>query len=66
MLSENGIHKLLGSKVHNALEGSVKVDEQVMNRIATCKRCGSQLTSFFNEDEDRYGWSAWKGDKSCE
>ena len=57
--SENGIKKLLGVKVHNAVEGSIKTETQGMLRFAKCKWCDEVIESFFNDDEDRMGWSAW-------
>ena len=65
MLSENGIRKVLGFKVHNAGSNEIMTDSQVTERTSTCHRCGQEISSWFNDDEDRYGWSAWKAKEEC-
>ena len=59
MFSENGILKALGAKVHNAVQDSITMELQGMMRFATCKNCGESIESFWRDEEDRMGWSAW-------
>jgi hypothetical protein len=66
MLSENGIAKLLGFKVHNAGSNEIMTDSQVTQRTSTCHRCGQEISAYWMDDEDRLiGWSAWKAKAEC-
>ena len=69
MLSEQGIIKVLnksmGIKTHSALFDTIKTDDQAMNMTAVCKHCGTTLSAFWRDEDDRTGWSAWKSDGNC-
>jgi hypothetical protein len=60
-ISRSKLLKILGAKLHTPIQDSILTDEQVMNRSAVCYECGEEITSFYDEDEDRRGWREWSG-----
>ena len=60
-ISHNKILKILGAKLHIPIQESIATDEQVTTRSAVCYGCGEEITSFYDEDEDRRGWREWSG-----
>ena len=58
-MNEQTLLKKLGFSAHSPIGESIQGDDY--NLDATCKKCGLDITSYYNDDPDRLsGWTAWR------
>ena len=56
------INKAFGLGTHEP--ASIESSDD-FTRYGTCKHCLQKITCFYLDDEDRVGWSEWRGEKNC-